>query len=368
MNKSFVLNLIFLICSSFVFCEKNELKVLHLSFHKGCINELQNIAAALSLNMESIFIPDLLHYFFDPQSYGNKLYNMGHARAKRIWEKHKDYFEKFDVIITSDTVPLARIFLQNNFKNHLIIWVCNRFDYCDTASLDCDFPDHTYYDLIKNAAKQNNVTLIAYSPFEKYYAFNKGIDIGQLTIKPCGFIVNKQVETFIPNDINKNETFFIPAYHNNVLFMNLSNKCKNLGIKNYCGKYNGPADLKGFKGIINLPGAWSNFAFFENLQLGIAYFVPSINFINTLNEQGNYFIPDSNYFFDLKQYELSDWYAKENKDLITYFDSWNDLKNKIENTDFIDLNKKINRFMQKHKKEMIYRWGSVFAKIKNISL
>ena len=70
---------------------------------------------------------------------GNAVYNIGHQRAETVWNRHKDYFDKFDVIVTSDTAPLSRIFLQNGWRKPLIIWVCNRFDYCDYASLDLVF-------------------------------------------------------------------------------------------------------------------------------------------------------------------------------------------------------------------------------------
>ena len=51
--------------------------------------------------------------------------------GKRSWVNSVVDFGKFDVIVTSDTAPLSRIFLQNNWKKPLIIWICNRFDYVD---------------------------------------------------------------------------------------------------------------------------------------------------------------------------------------------------------------------------------------------
>ena len=48
--------------------------------------------------------------------------------------------------------------------------------------------------------------------------------------------------------------------------MNLFEFCTTLGIKSYCGRYNGPDDLRDFKGVIHIPYAWSNFALFENME------------------------------------------------------------------------------------------------------
>ena len=108
--------------------ETKQTKALHLTFHKGCESELATISEALSIELQTWFIPDLPVHFLDGVAHGNALYNIGHERAERIWNLHKEYFEQFDVIITSDTAPLARIFLQNGFKKPLIIWICNRFD------------------------------------------------------------------------------------------------------------------------------------------------------------------------------------------------------------------------------------------------
>ena len=54
-----------------------------------------------------MFIPNLVSGEFDGISSGNALYNVGHERAQNIWNKHKDYFNQFDAIITSDTAPLV---------------------------------------------------------------------------------------------------------------------------------------------------------------------------------------------------------------------------------------------------------------------
>ena len=117
------------------------IKVLHLSFHLGCHNEL--LAISKELGFEITFLE-----FTDGTP---SKYNVGHDRAEKYWNKHKDYFQQFDLIITSDTAPISRVFLQNSWEKKLIIWINNRFDYFDAASLDCDFPDSEYYDLIKEA-------------------------------------------------------------------------------------------------------------------------------------------------------------------------------------------------------------------------
>ena len=88
------------------------LKVLHISFHKGCQNDIEYIAK--KLNFELTFME-----YDDGISIGLDKYNVTHEKATSSWNKHKDYYNSFDVIITSDTAPISRIFLQNNFQKKI---------------------------------------------------------------------------------------------------------------------------------------------------------------------------------------------------------------------------------------------------------
>src|SRR5579872_995466 len=119
--------LFILLSRTLLHADITSLHILHLSFHKGCIRDIEIVAQELGCTITSLFIPDLPAKEFDGYAAGNSLYNIGHERAEKIWNKHKDYFNQFDAIITSDTAPLARIFLQNNYEKPFIIWVCNRF-------------------------------------------------------------------------------------------------------------------------------------------------------------------------------------------------------------------------------------------------
>jgi hypothetical protein len=336
------------------------LQLLHLSFHKGCINEINFIAQELQFNVTSMFIPHVPPGEFDGQTSGNALYNMGHDRAKNIWNKHKDYFNQFDAIITSDTAPLARIFLQNNFTKPLIIWVCNRFDYFDNASLDCNFPDEEYYQLFQQATADENVYIIPYTAYESFYAAKKNVIFNHDVIAPSGIASINPATSDIPEHIYKSEAFFIPPYLNDTS-MNVAQECSLLEINTYQGRYNGSADLKDFKGIIHIPYAWSNLALFENIQQGIAYFVPSITFmLNNISLGKSWWMN----VHDLKNnYHMAEWYNDEHREIITYFDSWEDLKNKIESTDFDALRTKIKNYAQQHREKIIQQWKKIFTEI-----
>lgn len=328
------------------------MKLLHLSFHKGCQNDIDYVCN--NLNIELSFME-----FDDGETKNNSKYNIGHKRAEKCWNKYKDYFNTFDGVIVSDTTPISRVFLQNNYKKKLIIWVCNRFDYFDSEHLDCDFPDKEYYNLIKNVKNRKNTFIMGYTPFENFYAKNiKKIDIGNDIIKPIGKVSSLYNNFEETNKENKSNQYFVPPYHNDNIMIKLSEKLNELNIPNYSGKYNGPLDLQRYKGIIHIPYAWSNLALFENLQLGIIYFIPSKKFLLELKKNYKRFFWSRPFREDV--IELSEWYLPEHNELFVYFDSWNDLKNKTNTINYSEKKEKIINFSQKHEKKILEKWKKIF--------
>ena len=333
-----------------------KLKILHLGFHKGLENELYSVADELKVDL-------VFKRFQDGVSKGSAIYSVGHDKAVKAWEIFKDYYMKFDIIITSDTAPISRVFLQNNWDNYpnkkLIIWVCNRFDYFDRASKDCLFPDREYFDLIRSINSRKNVHIMGYTKFENYYAkYMKRVNFGNDITRPIGMLSKKvwnyksQPDREI-NDKKIKNMFFVPSYHNDTIFMNLSAQLDRLEISNYTGRYNGPLELRDFKGVIHIPYAWSNLALFEAFQLGIIYFIPSKKLIETFARKGKFFWSPP---LDIKLFHLSEWYDPRHEDLFIFFDSWSDLKKKVEITNYEEQRKKILEFGKKHKKETLSKW------------
>lgn len=333
-----------------------SLKVLHLTLHKGCAEEIEAVAKELSLDLTTWLIQSLPPYWFDGFAQGNALYNIGHERAERVWNLHKDFFNSFDAIITSDTAPLSRIFVQNKWKKPLIIWICNRFDYHDHSSLDCEFPDKEYYELFAKACTQKNVKVIGYTAYEHRYTKIKGVDTGSEVIKPTGKFIKEGLESLIPSHVKKSDTFFLPPYHNELHFINASKYYSSLGIENYCGRYNGSRDLEGFKAIIHLPYAWSNLALFENLYLGTPYLIPSPKFMEELIRQDNYFLTT-----DVTAFYLSEWYDPANAPFFIFFDSWEDLSIKIKTIDFTARREVVKKLGQEHAEKTLQKWRKVFG-------
>jgi hypothetical protein len=294
--------------------------------------------------------------FEDGITKGNARYNIGHHRAETCWNNYKDFFNSFDLIITSDTTPISRVFLQNNFQKKLIIWICNRFDYFDGASLDCHFPDPEYYNLIKSIPLRPNVKMISNCEFENFYLQSKGIPFKNEVIKPIGGVSTVYSECEFTDIPNKSECFWIPQYHNETILMNLSAKLNQLEIPNFNGRHGGLNDLILFKGIICIPYAWSTIALFESLQLGMIYFIPSLDFIFELSRTGHFWFQPP---FQKDKLKMSEWYSDENKDLFIYFDSWSDLKEKTTSLNFDEMRSKVKTYGEIHKNKYLSMWDRI---------
>lgn len=353
MKKISLLLLLFIVTSLSL---EARLKVLHMTFHKGCKQDFQEVAQELDLDLTTWFVQDLPLNFWEGQSSANEIYNVGPKRAKRVWDRHKDYFNEFDVIVTSDTVPLSTIFLRHGWTKPLIIWICNRFDYAHGRGVEERFPDPAYYNVMRDAATKPNVRFVAYTPYEHLYARQKGVDTGSLTIKPLGKEEQfHEVESTVPASIDKSETVLIfPRLDANKAQRALG-ECKARSIKAWSGAYNGPEDLKQFKGVVFFPYAFSNLALFENLQRGIVHFVPTQNFLRQLR-----FIWDPKLSGNLSACE---WYDPMYKDVLVFFDSWDDLKHKIDTTDYAGMSQKIRQLGAQHRQEMKEKWQALFQEL-----
>lgn len=321
------------------------MKVLHLSFHHGCQNDIKYISEKLGFELDFMI-------FTDGVTRGNDIYNVTSEKAKNSWDKLKDYYNLFDCIITSDTAPISRVFLQNNWEKKLIIWICNRFDYSHQPTTE--FPDQEYYDLINDAKNRPNVKIIGYTPFENYYTNNiKMLDIGNEIIKPIGLSSKSNQNYNLTKLDDKKNTFFVGPYHNDNLMMNLKETLEHLDLKVYNGRYHGIMDLNGFKGIIHIPYAWSNFSLFEAFQYGVIFFIPSFEFLKILKHDKDFFWSPP---YVEEKIDLSEWYCEEHKDLIIYFDDWADLLEKTDNLDYTQHKRKLREFGKKHEKEMLKKW------------
>jgi len=323
-------------------------KYLHLSHHNGCVADLAYVARKL----DGISIDYM-------QADWN--YNVGPERATQIWNERRGVFERYDGIITSDTAPLSRIFLQNGWAKPLIIWICTRFDYTDQATNDCHFPDPDYYKLFSEALNKPNVRVISYTAYEYIHARNRGVAVGDQVIKPTGMGAKSTGGTAIPADVDRVSTFFIPPYHNDTHLLDLEGMCRGMDVSVYRGRYAGPDDLKGFKGIIHIPYAWSNLALFEGWQRGLVYFIPTESMLLKLAETRQFFWSPP---FLREQLHTSEWYDPRNSPAFMKFGSWEELKTLTHSVNLDSVRQRVKTMAIVHSAQQVSRWRTVFESLR----
>jgi hypothetical protein len=236
--------------------------------------------------------------------------------------------------------------------------VCNRFDY----GLD---NDQDFFNLLRDIPNRKNVYIMGNTMIENIYSKQlKNVDIGNFIIKPLGInTISYGLEK--KYNVTDEDKYFIPVYHNETLFMDLSKKMNELGIKNNNGIRfkNHISDLLEYKGIICIPYAWSTIAFFEVLQLGLIYFIPSISFLIEMSKTPNFWFQPP-YNADPNRLATSEWYCNDHKGLLIYFDSWDDLLIKLKTTNYEEQTRKILNYANLHSINTLMRWENIITDYK----
>lgn len=287
------------------------MKILHISHHIGCMRD-------------HAFIYDSFGFEYTFWKFYDGLFNISKQIANNIWNEKKEYFNSFDYIVTSDTAPLSRIFMENvnDLKPKVVVWICNRFDYNMES-------DPSFYNIFRNIAEnyKEKFKIVPYSDFEKKWCNLKNIETLD-TITPIGVNLDhldekidgvlKLQKTYIDDNHSKDKyedtisilknKIFIPIYGNDNLFFKLNDILKSHNIDCFNGGYKNANDLKECLGVVHFPDAFSKLITFETIQNEVIVFLPSEKYLIKLhptNSNGH------NYWFNCPIGHL-------NKDLITY--------------------------------------------------
>jgi hypothetical protein len=190
----------------------------------------------------------------------------------------------------------------------------------------------------------------------------RNVDISDRIIKPTGKILAYQdlYKTYESGD----NIFYVPLYENETKFMDLSKKLEGMGIKtNGSNKFLDIPDLLKYKGIICLPYAWSTIMFFEVMQLGMIYFIPSIRFLFEMVKSNDFLM--QKYWFqipykeDVNVLKCAEWYCDEHSNLVIYYDSWEELAVKVRTTNYEEQTKKILEYAKEHTNTTIGLWKNI---------
>lgn len=64
-----------------------------------------------------------------------------------------------------------------------------------------------------------------------------------------------------------------------------------------------------------------------------------------------------------KTINLSEWYMPQHKDIFVYFDSWQDLAEKVQHTDFTELKQRIKNFAENHHIKTLKKWSTILNQL-----
>lgn len=113
-----------------------QMKVVHLTLHRGCwsdfasvVHELNGPSALPAIQLTNVFLHDL-------PNRPDAIYDLWRPDIVQwIFDTCRKDLIEADVIVTSDTAPLARVLwtYRSQIKGKVIVWVCNRIDYFNHA-------------------------------------------------------------------------------------------------------------------------------------------------------------------------------------------------------------------------------------------
>lgn len=336
-------------------------KVLHLSHHYGCMKDHQYVCEQLGLDLTNKL------------SIWNQILERDHYvitkdYANSVWQQNKSYFNGFDYIITSDTAPLSRIFLENldEFEGQLIVWVCNRFNYEMTQ-------DKEYHTLINESAKKDNVKVIPYTEFERTWATACGVEITEEVIRPIGCSIDKPLSEDESQDLIgfggdygeelTGGDILVSRYHNDTLFQDTVKLFRSYGISA------DPCKYKGYKGLVELaekyhayfilPEQYSKLAAFEMMNIGLPVILPSEELIMHLSRIPNYWFGSGLYKDTVGTCE---WYNEYFDKFAVYIDDFSEIPEALNTVK--EHKEQIRAIMAEcsntHKEKTLQQWRKVY--------
>jgi len=293
------------------------MKVLHLSFHYGCISDVQDVLTRLGCEVTYQCMTNTLPY------------RVSAAAAEEVWQTNKDRYNAFDVVVTSDTVALSYVFLRHldELTPHLVILNCNRFTYgmeSETAFLE----------LLRSSVRRlDKVTFVPYTDFERIWCGKHHLFLHERALPPVG---NYATHIKDPEDTRlrfstldtarrtkpPHETFFVQRYDNHHTFMNLPAYLHDRGLSVDFGSYIDLDELTAYRAVVALPDQFSKYFTFESIHKRLVVVLPSQKFLMELVTQPRYYfsIAGSSGLLTPDFVNLCEWYKYP--ECRIYFDSF----------------------------------------------
>ena len=332
-------------------------EILHISHHIGCFRDQEYILNQLGFEVTN-------HKFYDGT------FQITEEIANNFWKVHKDQLNSFDYILTSDTAPLSRIFLENQqeFTSKLIIWICNRFDYRMES-------ESNYYKLFSEAEQNSNIKIVPYSHFEKIWCTQKGTNLmNHQYIPPCGINLKESLSN-IPETSYFKEMYgegqqlpdadvIVPIYHNDNHFFNMSEYLKSHQISVYNGGFRNIDQLIKYKAFVHMPDAFSKFLCFELIHAHIPAILPSKKLLYDLSKQPNYFFniwgSGGANLLEPDWIPWCEWYDEELTKCRFYYDSFDEIPSIIKSIDKDLMREEFEKCSKYLENESLSKWKTFY--------
>ena len=258
------------------------MKIIHYSYHVGCINDAAYIFTKLGHEIT------LRHLNFPN-------YCVTDAIANDFWSKNESEFQNYDVILTTDTVALSYIFMRriDQLRPHLLIWICNRFDY---AMWD----NPAFYESMRSLESyRHKVTFIPWTDYELLWCGKHKVRVSENTISSVGRMPDSvYTSQRVENDFGGQkleyktaeaaDTIFVQKYLNHTHFMNLPEYLHSKGISTVWGGYTHFKEIQPFRGTVVFPDSFCKVFAFESIQQGLLVYLPTKRFLVELAQQSKY--------------------------------------------------------------------------------
>lgn len=329
-------------------------------------------------------------------------YRFSEARAACLWSKHDlgARLAPYDLVIVGDTAPLAWPLLRAGWPEkyahlrarwqgegeeeaaraarerppqRLLIWVCNRFDYGAVG-------DESWYDMIRSLSRRPAVSVLSSASFEWKYAqhVRRASFPSPAILPPSGRLASPDSPPTdpVPPSVDKPNTFFVLPKINEAR-MGLADALASRGVAVWTPgvwpsgmqRWGGPLAVAPFRAAIHIPYAPVTFALYEHAAAGLLTFVPSADLLLRLYARRGLFFQSTPTDFvttghgtsALSQRMLlsTDWYAADNAPCFVYFESLDDLQEKLQSTDYKRRRADLAAWAEAHVNSTLNRWRMI---------
>lgn len=352
------------------------MKIFNLDCHISVIADLKHIFETLGHEVTSWSVSGH-NWVFGKESSKVDVVNqhtwgrLDGDMCDRFYERYKEELSQYDAFLC--TYPPAFSMLYERFGKPIILHIPIRYEVPFHSSRE-KWTEFNEY--LRRGIDSGMIIPVANSEYDKRY---------------FEFFVERQC-LLIPSLCEYTETQWNPSKSKFLYYSRLPiNLDPSIIVnKDSLGRYRWE-DLSQYNGIIMIPYNCSTMSIFEHYSANIPLFCPSEKFMMSLySEHGSYVLSeltwnrtfgmapgsaiecdrsmDPNRYDDTnimsKWISLSDFYNREWMPHIVYFESIEDLYEKIRDTDLLHVSSKMKEFNIKRRSSIIDMWKSTLEKIK----